>query len=243
MKKVLILGATSDIAQAIARKYAAEGWDLVLAARNLELLEPIAGDLRVRSEADIQTVGFDAADFSSHRGFYESLETKPDLVICVFGYMADQRLVRTDFDEVQKTIAVNYTGAVSILNVVAEDFEQRGRGSIVGISSVAGDRGRQSNYIYGSAKAGFTAYLAGLRNRLAKAGVHVMTVKPGFVRTKMTESLELPASLTAEPEQVATAVYQGVEKKHNTVYTLWMWRWIMLIIKLIPEPIFKKMGM
>ncbi len=243
MKNVLILGATSDMAQAIAKKYAAEGWGLLLAARNMERLEPIAGDLRVRSKTDIQTLEFDAVDFSSHQGFYDALTTKPDVVICVFGYMGDQTLARTDFDEVRRTIDVNYTGAVSILNVVAEDFEKRGSGSIVGISSVAGDRGRQSNYIYGSAKAGFTAYLAGLRNRLAKSSMHVLTVKPGFCRTKMIEGLELPAALTADPEQVACAVFHGVEKKRNTIYTLWMWRWIMLIIRHIPEFIFKKMGM
>jgi decaprenylphospho-beta-D-erythro-pentofuranosid-2-ulose 2-reductase len=152
-------------------------------------------------------------------------------------------LARTDFEEVQKTIQVNFTGAVSILNIVANDFEQRGKGSIIGISSVAGDRGRQSNYIYGSAKAGFTAYLSGLRNRLAKSGVHVMTVKPGFCRTKMTENLQLPAALTAEPDQVAHSVFQGLDQKHNVVYTLWMWRWIMLIIRMIPEFIFKKLNM
>ena len=108
---------------------------------------------------------------------------------------------------------------------------------------MAGDRGRQSNYIYGSAKAGLTVFLSGLRNRLARKGVHVMTVKPGFVRTKMTEGLELPGILTAEPEQVAKAVYKGLEKKRNMVYVLWMWRCIMLMIRHIPEFIFKKMGM
>jgi len=243
MKNVLILGATSDMAQAIARKYATEGWGVTLVARNIDLLEPVAGDLRVRAQANIQTLAFDATDFSTHRGFYESLETKPDIVFCIFGYMGDQDLARTDLEEVCRTINVNYTGAVSILNVVAEDFEKCGNGVIVGISSVAGDRGRQSNYIYGSAKAGFTAYLSGLRNRLAKAGVHVMTVKPGFVHTKMTEHLELPAPLTAEPGQVAEAVFRGVEKRRNVVYILWMWRWIMLIIRHIPEFIFKKMGL
>jgi len=243
MKNVLILGATSDMAQAIAKKFVAEGWSLTLAALEPDLLEPIAGDLRVRSEMDIQALEFDATDFSSHQGFYDTLETKPDAVICVFGYMGDQQVARTDFDEVRRTIDINYTGAVSILNVVAEDFEKRGGGSIVGISSVAGDRGRQSNYTYGSAKAGLTTYLSGLRNRLAKSGAHVMTVKPGFCRTKMTENLDLPAALTAEPEQVAKAVFHGLEKKRNTVYTLWMWRWIMLIIRHIPEAIFKKMGM
>lgn len=243
MKNVLILGATSDMAQAIAKKFAAEGWSLTLAALEPDLLEPIAGDLRVRSEMEIQALEFDATDFSSHQGFYEALETRPDAVVCVFGYMGDQRVALTDFDEVRRTIDINYTGAVSILNVVAEDFEDRGEGSIVGISSVAGDRGRQSNYTYGSAKAGFTTYLSGLRNRLAKSGAHVMTVKPGFCRTKMTENMDLPAALTASPEQVANAVFHGLEKKRNMVYTLWMWRWIMLVIRHIPEFIFKKMGM
>jgi len=243
MKNVLILGATSDMAQAIARKFAAEEWGLILAALEPDLLEPIAGDLRVRSRGPVTALAFDATDFASHRAFYESLSEKPDVVICVFGYMGDQMAARTDFDEVHRTIDINLTGAISILNVVAADFEKRGQGAIAGISSVAGDRGRQSNYIYGCAKAGFTAYLSGLRNRLAKKGVHVMTVKPGFCRTKMTENMELPASLTAEPDQVADAVFKGLEKKKNVVYTLWMWRYIMLIIRHIPEPIFKKMGM
>jgi len=243
MKNVLILGATSDMAQAMAKKFAAEGWSLSLAALEDDQLEPIAGDLNVRSEVPVDTYHFDATDFDSHRAFYDSLSVKPDTVLCVFGYMGDQISARTDFNEVQKTIEINYTGAVSILNEVAEDFEKRKSGSIVGISSVAGDRGRQSNYIYGSAKAGFTAYLAGLRNRLAKFGVHVMTVKPGFCRTKMTENAELPAALTATPEQVANAVFHGLEKKRNTVYTLWMWRWIMLVICHIPEAVFKKMKM
>ena len=243
MKNVLILGATSDMAQAIAKKYAAEGWSLTLAARSLERLEPIAADLRVRSSAPILSLEFDATDFSNHRKFYESLETKPDVVLCAFGYMGDQMIARTDLEEIRRTISINFVGAASILAVVAEDFEQRGHGAIVGISSVAGDRGRQSNYVYGSAKAGFTAYLAGLRNRLAKSGVHVMTVKPGFCRTKMTEGLELPAALTASPEQVAVAVFQGLEKKRNTLYVLWMWRWVMLVIRHIPEVIFKKLSL
>ncbi|HSR87814.1 MAG TPA: SDR family oxidoreductase [Pontiella sp.] len=243
MKNVLILGATSDMAQAIAKKYAAEGWSLTLAALEPDLLEPIAGDLRVRTSTPVEAVEFDATDFSSHRAFYEALAVKPDAVICVFGYMGDQLEARTAFDEVRRTIDINFTGAVSILNIVADDFEKRGHGAIAGISSVAGDRGRQSNYVYGCAKAGFTVYLSGLRNRLARCGVHVMTVKPGFCRTKMTEHLDLPAALTADPEQVANAVFKGLEKKRNVIYILWMWRWIMLIIRHIPECIFKKMGM
>ncbi|MDF7822462.1 SDR family oxidoreductase [Pontiellaceae bacterium B12227] len=243
MKNVLILGATSDMAQAIAKKYAAEGWSLTLAALEKELLEPIAGDLQVRNEIAVQTLEFDATDFSNHRKLYESLSTKPDVVIAAFGYMSDQDEVRNDLEDIKRTIDINFTGMASVLSVVAEDFEQRGSGAIAAISSVAGDRGRQSNYIYGSAKAGLSAFLSGLRNRLAPKGIHVMTVKPGFARTKMTENLELPAALTASPEQIADAVFQGLEKKRSVVYTLWMWRFIMLIIKHIPEPIFKKMKM
>ena len=243
MKRVLILGATSDMAQAIGRKFAAEGWALDLAARDSAVLESVAGDLRVRSKADVQTHLFDATDFSAHRAFYEKLEKKPDLVICAFGYMGDQRLARTDFDEVRQTVEVNYLGAVSILNVVAEEFEKRGKGTILGISSVAGDRGRQSNYIYGSSKAAFTAYLSGLRNRLVGAGVHVITLKPGFCRTKMTENMDLPDALTASPEQVAQVVFNAVEKKRNVVYVLWIWRWIMMAVRHVPEAIFKRLSM
>lgn len=243
MKNVLILGATSDMAQAIAKKYAAEGWSLTLAALEEDLLAPIASDLKVRSGTDVLTLKFNATDFSNHRKLYETLPVKPDAVVACFGYMSDQDTVRGDVEDIQRTIDINFTGMATVLSVIAEDFEKRGSGSIAAISSVAGDRGRQSNYVYGSAKAGLSAFLAGLRNRLAEKGVHVMTVKPGFARTKMTENLELPAVLTASPEQIADAVFQGLEKKKNVVYTLWMWQWIMLIIKHIPEFIFKKMKM
>ena len=241
MKNLLILGATSDIAQAIAKLYAAKGWSLTLAARDPDQLGLLAADLRLRSAAEVHTVLFNALDAASHRSFYAGLETRPDVVIAAFGYMGDQEKVRADPAEISRTIDINFSGMASILSVVAEDFEQRGSGAIAAISSVAGDRGRQSNYVYGSAKAGLTAFLSGLRNRLAPRGVHVMTVKPGFCRTKMTEHLELPGALTATPEQVAEAVFAGMAKGRNTVYTLWMWRWIMAIIRHIPEAIFKKM--
>ncbi|PWT97795.1 MAG: short-chain dehydrogenase, partial [Bacteroidetes bacterium] len=139
-----------------------------------------------------------------------------------------------------KTINTNYTGAVSVLNVIANDFAARKQGVIVGISSVAGERGRQSNYIYGSAKSGFTAYLSGLRNRMFHYGVHVVSVLPGFVYTRMTEHLQLPKLLTAQPEDVADSVYKAVVKKKNIVYVKWFWKWIMLIIRSIPESMFKK---
>jgi decaprenylphospho-beta-D-erythro-pentofuranosid-2-ulose 2-reductase len=241
MPTVLILGATSDMGYAIAKKFASEGYDVQLAARKPEQLTAFQSDLQIRYNKQCSIHAFDALDFSSHAAFYNALSPKPDVSICVIGYMNDNEKVIQDWSESLKTINTNYTGAVSILNIIAIDYVQRGAGTIVGISSVAGNRGRQSNYIYGSAKAGFTAYLSGLRNALFKRGVHVMTVLPGFVYTKMTEHLKLPKPLTAQPADVANVIYHGVLKKSNVVYVKWFWRWIMFIITSIPESIFKKL--
>jgi short-subunit dehydrogenase len=161
----------------------------------------------------------------------------------VFGYLGDANKARTDWNEAERIIQTNYTGAVSILDRVADHYALQKKGVIVGISSVAGERGRQSNYHYGSAKAGFTAYLSGLRNRLFQDGVHVVTVQPGFVYTRMTENLQLPKLLTGQPADVANTVYSAVKNKKNVVYVKWFWRWIMFIIRNIPEFMFKKLKM
>lgn len=238
---VLILGAGSDMAVALARQFAAEKYDVQLAARNTSFLQAQENDLRIRYGINASSHAFDAVDFASHPAFYESLPVKPDITICVFGYLGDQELGQTNWQEASRIIHTNYTGAVSILNVVAADYATRRQGTIIGISSVAGERGRQSNYLYGSAKAGFTAYLSGLRNRLFHNGVHVMTVQPGFVYTRMTEGLTLPPLLTAQPTDVASAIVKAARAKKNVLYVKWFWRYIMLIIKSIPEFIFKKL--
>ncbi|PUZ23243.1 short-chain dehydrogenase [Chitinophaga parva] len=243
MSTVLILGAGSDMAVAIARKYAREKYNVQLAARKLEYLVPLQQDLQIRYGITATVHAFDALDTASHAAFYASLPVKPDQVICVFGYLGNQETAQDDWEEAQRIIATNYTGAVSILNIVANDYAARKSGTIVGISSVAGVRGRQSNYMYGSAKAGFTAYLAGLRNRLYHDGVHVLSVQPGFVATRMTEHLALPPLLTATPEQVANAVFSAAAAKKNVIYVKWFWRYIMLLIRNIPEGMFKKMKM
>lgn len=243
MATILILGATSDMALALAELYAKKGDYLQLAARNPKSLVPIKSDLKIRFGAKVNTYVFDAMDFNSHKGFYESLDKKPDIVLCVFGYLGDQGKAINNWNESKQIIQSNFTGAVSILNIIANDMENRKKGVIVGISSVAGERGRVSNYLYGSAKAGFTAYLSGLRNRLCKSGVHVLTVKPGFVNTKMTEGLPLPKPLTAQPEDVAKAIDNAVRKQKNTIYVFAKWRLIMYIIKSIPEFIFKKLNL
>lgn len=241
MPTVLILGAGSDMAVAIARQFAGEKYDIQLAARNASSLYALQQDLQIRQQVKATSHVFDAENFGSHAAFYASLPEKPDITICVFGYLGQQEKAQSDWTEAARIINTNYTGAVSILNIVADDYASRGAGTIIGISSVAGERGRQSNYIYGSAKAGFTAYLSGLRNRLFHKGVHVLSVQPGFVYTRMTENLTLPPLLTAQPQQVAASVYKAAKAKKNTVYTKWFWRYIMLIIKNVPERIFKKL--
>jgi hypothetical protein len=243
MPTVLLLGASSDIASALARKYASLGFDLQLAARDARRLEPLVSDLRIRYGATASIHEFDALQFASHASFWTSLQPKPDITCCIFGYLGDQDKARTDWAECEKILHANYTGAVSILNIAANHYETAGAGAIIGISSVAGERGRAGNYLYGSAKAGFTAYLSGLRNRLAKKNVQVLTVKPGFVNTRMTEAMATPGLLTAEPANVADAVERGIKGKKNVIYVKWYWRWIMWVIKCIPESIFKKLNL
>ena len=242
MSYVLIIGAKSDIAKATAREYAKNGYNLYLAARDVNELEAFANDITVRTQKTVKLVELDILDYENHRTFYDQLEEKPLGVISAVGYLGDQEKAQSDFSEAQKIINTNYTGVVSLFNVIAEDFEKRRNGFMVGISSVAGDRGRKSNYVYGSAKAALTAYLSGLRNRLHDAQVHVLTVKPGFVDTKMTEDMDLPEKLTAQPEEVAEDIYTAQQKSKNIVYTKWIWKWVMLVIRIIPEFQFKKMS-
>ena len=173
MSYVLIIGAKSDIAKATAREYAKHGYDLYLASRNSNELEEFANDIIVRTQRTVKLVELDILDYKSHPLFYENLEEKPLGVISAIGYLGEQEKAQSDFKEAQQVMDTNYTGVVSLFNIIANDFEHRRSGFMVGISSVAGDRGRKSNYIYGSAKAALTAYLSGLRNRLYDAQVHV----------------------------------------------------------------------
>ena len=242
MKYILIVGAKSDIAKAIAKKYAEEGYDLYLAARDSLDLKIFANDLNIRTGRTVKCLELDILKYDSHQKFYQSLEEKPIGVISAVGYLGNQEKSENDFDETKKIIDTNYTGIVNLFNIIANDFEKRKSGFIIGISSVAGVRGRKSNYMYGSAKAGLTTYLSGLRNKLHDSNVHVMTVLPGFVNTQMTANLDLPKKLTAQPEEVANDIYKSQQKMKNILYTKWFWKWIMLIIKLIPEFQFKKMS-
>ncbi len=241
MNTLLIIGAKSDIAKAVAHAYAANRSHLALAARRVEELEHFAQDLRIRYRINVSLHEFDLSDIASHRSFYDALQPKPQGVLMAAGYMTEQAQAQRHCDETLQTISVNFSAGVCFLNIIADDFEQRRGGFIVGISSVAGDRGRQSNYIYGAAKAGFSAYLSGLRNRLYASGVHVMTVKPGFVNTKMTADMNLPKALTAQPCEIAEDILNAQQRGVDVLYSKWFWRYIMLVIRCIPESLFKKM--
>jgi decaprenylphospho-beta-D-erythro-pentofuranosid-2-ulose 2-reductase len=175
--------------------------------------------------------------------FFNSLNPIPEVSICVFGILDDEVLAFDEWKLTERMINTNYTGAVSILNVIAKKYISLKRGTIIGISSVAGDRGRASKLIYASAKAAFSVYLSGLRNKCFKDQVHVMTVQPGFVYTKMTENQPLPKAITSTPAEVATIIYNAYLKKKNLIYVKWFWRYIMFIIQHIPEFMFKKMNL
>jgi decaprenylphospho-beta-D-erythro-pentofuranosid-2-ulose 2-reductase len=240
-KSVLILGAHSDIARAIARTYAGAGRPLILAARNCGRLEPDAADLRLRFGVPVRLVEFDVIACDRHARFLDDLGELPPTVICVVGLLGNQVTAQRAFSEAELVIRTNYLGPASVLGEVANRMEALCEGCIIGISSVAGDRGRASNYVYGSAKAGLTAFLSGLRNRLATAKVRVITVKPGFVDTSMTAGMTLPKALTAQPEEVARRVFRAEQMGSDVVYVRPVWRLIMLCIRLTPERLFKRL--
>ncbi|WP_035262661.1 SDR family oxidoreductase [Actibacterium mucosum] len=240
---VLILGGKSDIGLACAHAFAAEGHPVWLAARDAGQLEAAKTDMALRHGVEVETFAFDATDIAAHEGFVDGLPALPSVVICAVGAMGEQLDNERDVAKAAQVMRANFEGPATLLGVFANRMEARGSGAIVGISSVAGDRGRATNYIYGSAKAGFTAFLSGLRNRLAGAGVHVVTVRPGFVNTAMTAGMDLPAKLTAEPDELGTAVLNAVRKGRNDIYVRRIWWLVMLIIRNIPEMVFKKLSL
>lgn len=239
-KYILILGAKSGIGIAVAHEYAKHGYNIYLAGRNTEIIENDVADLKIRYKVEAQAFEFDVLNYDSHEEFYNQLDPKPFGIIMVLGYLGDHERALKDFSESTRILETNFNGCVYFINIVSNDLEQRKEGFIIGISSIAGDRGKKRNYLYGSAKAGFTVYLSGLRNRLYGSGVHVLTVKPGYVNTKMIEGKNLPSIITGEPESVARDIFKAQRRGKNVLYTRWYWKWIMLIIKNIPERIFKK---
>ncbi len=242
---VLVLGATSPIARQLACRFAEAGHPIYVAARSGDEADRIAADLRVRYEVHAESGAFDATDFDAHPAFVGGVEAAVgpiEVAVVAFGEMGDQQTSEGDFGAARRVIEVNFTGAASICEAVAHHLEARGRGSIIGISSVAGDRGRQSNYFYGSAKGAFTLFLQGLRNRLHPRGVHVMTVKLGFVDTRMTFGMKTGIPI-ASPEKVSRALYEAWRRREDSLYYPRFWRGIMAVIDAIPESAFKKLSL
>jgi short-subunit dehydrogenase len=245
MAKVLVLGATSAIAQEVARIFAREGAELFLAARSPEKLEAVCNDLKARGASKVDCMQLDLADISKHRELFdraiESLQGL-DFALLAYGTLGNQKECEQNFEVALKEINNNYTSAVSLLTLLANYFEPKKRGVIAAISSVAGDRGRQSNYVYGSTKAGLTAFMSGMRNRLARSGVTVLTIKPGPVDTPMTIT-HRKTLLFGKADKVGMDIYEAIVKRRDVLYTPWFWRYIMLVVKHVPEPVFKKLNL
>jgi len=243
---VLVLGATSGIGRGIAAAFARRGYDPYVTSRHAADAERAAQDLTIRYGVTAGWGAFDATRPESHRAFFSGVvETHGDClagVIAAFGVLGDQGETQRDPDAAVAVITANYTGLVSILTLAANQLERRRRGFLVGLGSVAGDRGRQSNYVYGSSKGAMAIFLAGLRNRLHGVGVRVVTVKPGFVDTEMTYGLP-GMFLVADPEQIGEGVARAVERGRDVVYLPWIWRYIMLCVRLIPERLFKRLAL
>lgn len=242
-KNVLIVGATSSLARAFAAELALQGANLILSARNLNEAEKIASDLTIRFGCKTSVKKFTAENYDEHQHFFEEVVNSNSTIDGAFvsiGELGEQAKAQTQFSAAKTIIESNYLGVASLLTYIANYFEIRKEGFIIVIGSVAGDRGRQSNYVYGSAKSALATFVQGLRNRLAKANVHVMTVKPGFIDSKMTFG-KPGMFLVASPKTAAIAIYQALKAKKLIVYVPWFWAIIMLIIRSVPERLFMRL--
>ncbi len=243
MQRVLIMGATSAIAEAIARLYAARGAALMLIGRSADRLEAIAADLRVRGATMVQTCVLDARAIARYEAALAGAVAGLgglDVALIAHGTLSDQKACEHSVELLADEFAVNALGAMAFAGLLANHFEAQGRGVIAAISSVAGDRGRQSNYVYGAAKAALSAYLSGLRQRLYPRGVAVVTIKPGFVSTPMTAAFPKGA-LWATPGAVARDIVRAIDRGTPVLYTPWFWRPVMAIIRAVPEFLFRRL--
>lgn len=238
---VLVLGARSDIAREIAKILAGRGHPVMLAARNAENLSADVSDIAVRHGVAVTGHEFDVLDIGSHARFLEDLPSSPAIIVCAIGLLGDQEADAGDATATRRIVDTNYLAPCLFLETAAARMSLTGtKASIVAISSVAGDRGRAKNYVYGSAKAGFTAYLSGLRQKYAASQLHIMTVKPGFVRTSMTEGMDLPGPLTCDADVFAAKVVKAMDRG-SLVYCDLRWRVVMGIITHLPEKIFMRL--
>ena len=243
MKKILIIGATSAIAEATARLWAAQGHRLFLVGRDTERLSSMTADLRIRGAGSVDQLVQDLNDRDQHSSCIDAATrtlSGLDLVLIAHGTLGDQKAAEADFSETLRQLNTNAISVISLLTLIANQFEKQRSGTIVVISSVAGDRGRQSNYVYGTAKAAVSTFLQGLRQRLYKSGVNVVTIKPGFVDTPMTAQFK-KGLLWAQPAAIARIIVSKSERSANVVYAPSFWWAIMTIIRWIPESLFKRL--
>lgn len=237
-KSVLVLGARSDIARAIAAELAQRGYNLMLAGRDAKGLDREAKDIALRFQVETTVHLFDACDLESHEAFFDALPVVPSLVVCAVGLLGDQDADVQDPAATRRIIDTNFSGPAHVLELAAQRLSAiDGVTAIVGIGSVAGDRGRAKNYLYGAAKAGFGEYLSGLRQKYSQSNLHILTVKPGFVATAMTEGMDLPGPLTTTPEKFARKVLRALDRR-RMVYYDFRWRFLMAVITHLPERIF-----
>jgi len=217
---------------------------LFLVARNAEHLRAVVADLNIRGAARADSATLDVTDFAAHEAVIEKAEGDLggiDIALIAHGTLSDQAQCEQSVDMMRREFDINALSTLALLTALASRMEARRSGTLAVISSVAGDRGRQSNYVYGAAKAAVSTFLGGLRQRLAKSGVTVLTIKPGFVDTPMTAGIANKGALWAQPDRVAAGIVQAIDRHRNIVYLPWFWRWIMLVIRHIPEPIFKRL--
>lgn len=243
--KTVIIGASSALAHETAKLFARDKDELFLVGRSETKLDTVADDLRVRGAARVETSLLDLSDLERHQELFEQVISTLggiDMLLIAHGTLGDQRKCELSVAETLKELNNNALSIISLLTIAANYFEQQGRGCIAVISSVAGDRGRKSNYVYGTAKAAVSTFLQGLRNRLSKAGVAVVTIKPGVVATPMTAHMK-KGLLTANPQAVGRGIYDAMKKRKDVVYLPWFWRPIMFIITSIPEKRFKRMSL
>jgi decaprenylphospho-beta-D-erythro-pentofuranosid-2-ulose 2-reductase len=239
-QRVLIVGATSAIAAEVARTFAERGATLVITGRNVERLAVVGSELRALG-AQVDAIGLDVVDLAGHAGVVDRAFAAGnlDVALIAHGVLPDQARCQENVAETVRALEVNFTATVALLTLLANRFEAQRRGTIAVISSVAGDRGRMSNYVYGASKGGLTVFLQGLRNRLAHAGVSVVTLKPGFVDTPMTAAVRKSA-LFASPERAGRAIHRAIERRRSVAYIPWFWRPIMSVVRGMPEFIFKR---
>ncbi|MCC5870689.1 MAG: SDR family oxidoreductase [Gammaproteobacteria bacterium] len=250
----LVVGATSDIAQACCREWLSDPSNgdpsdaprFYLLGRDAEKLECLANDLRARGAQEVSYRATDLLEFDTHpsalEGAFSALGTI-DVALIAHGTLPNQPKCETDTRLAVREFSLNATVTISLLTLLAQEMADLGRGTIAVITSVAGDRGRPSNYVYGSAKAAVSVFCEGLRARVFAKGVHVIDIRPGFVDTQMTRHLELPSLLVASPAAVARRIIWGIRRRKDVLYVPYFWAFILFLIRNIPAPVFKRMSL